>query len=171
MFCTILSVGAWAQKGQKAVGVNLLYGTEAKNLGIGVKGQYNFTDALRGEAAFDYFLKKDGVNSWDVNVSAHYLFPIKDKLTLYPLAGVTYTHWSTSYEVVNYKVNMNDADAPNMSITSGKASASSGKFGIHFGGGAQYDLTDNLVLNAELKYQLVSSFDQGVISVGVAYKF
>lgn len=46
-----------------------------------------------------------------------------------------------------------------------------GKFGVNLGGGAQYDLTDNLMLNFEVKYSLVSDMDQCVISLGAAYKF
>lgn len=46
-----------------------------------------------------------------------------------------------------------------------------GKFGVNLGGGAQYDLTDNLMLNFEVKYSLVSDLDQCVISLGAAYKF
>ena len=53
-----LGVGSvFAQKGEKAVGVNLGYGTEISNLGIGAKFQYGITDAIRTEASFNYFLK------------------------------------------------------------------------------------------------------------------
>lgn len=45
------------------------------------------------------------------------------------------------------------------------------KFGVNLGGGAQYDLTDHLMLNFEVKYSLVSDLDQCVISLGAAYKF
>lgn len=50
-------------------------------------------------------------------------------------------------------------------------SYNTGKFGVNLGGGAQYDLTDNLMLNFEVKYSLVSDLDQCVISLGAAYKF
>ena len=69
--CALFSMGTLAQTGEKAVGLNVSYGTEIKNIGIGVKGQYNFTDVIRGEASFDYFLKKDGLSMWDVNLNAH----------------------------------------------------------------------------------------------------
>lgn len=55
----IMSISASAQKGEKAIGVNLSYGSEIKNAGIGVKGQYFLADRLRGEASVDYFFKKD----------------------------------------------------------------------------------------------------------------
>lgn len=38
-------------------------------------------------------------------------------------------------------------------------SYNTGKFGVNLGGGAQYDLTDNLMLNFEVKYSLVSDLD------------
>ena len=141
-----VSMCAFAQKGQKAVGASLVYGTEIENAGIGLKGQYNFTDALRGELSFDYFLKKDGVTFWDANLNLHYLFNLSEKAKVYPLAGITYGH--TSYD-----------------------SASDGKIGFNAGGGIQYDLSDNLFVNAEVRYQYIDHFDQLVIGVGLGYKF
>ena len=73
-----------------AIGVNVTYGTEVGSVGFGVKGQYRFIDQFRGEAAFEYFLKKDNVSAWDVNVNLHYLIPVANNLKVYPLAGVTY---------------------------------------------------------------------------------
>ena len=67
----IVSMSASAQKGDKAIGVNLSYGTKVKNIGLGVKGQYYLTDRLRGEASIDYFLKKDDVSTWDINANLH----------------------------------------------------------------------------------------------------
>ncbi len=160
----MISVGAFAQKGEKAVGVNLSYGTEISNLGIGVKGQYNFTDAIRAEAAFDYFLKKDGLKMWDINVNVHYLFPVAEKFKVYPLAGLTYSNWSADYadmlgeELAEYL----DAD---------DSSVSDGKIGVNLGVGAQYDINSKWAVNLEVKYQLISDYNQAVFGVGLAYKF
>lgn len=147
--CAIISMGVYAQAGKKAIGLYASYGTEIKNIGIGAKGQYNFTDAFRGEASFDYFLKKDHISMWDVNLNVHYLFPVGDSFRVYPLAGLSYTRWKI--DIVE--------------------SASTGKFGANLGGGIELDLSSHLVLNAEAKYQLISDFDQAVFSVGFAYKF
>lgn len=146
MCVALVSVCAFAQKGEKAVGVNLSYGTEISNIGIGVKGQYNFTDAIRGEVSFDYFLEKDYLKMWDINVNAHYLFNVAEKIKVYPLVGLTYTNWSAFSE-------------------------SSGKFGANLGGGAQYDINEKLSLNLDIKYQLISDFNQAVFGVGATYKF
>lgn len=165
----LTSLCASAQvKGDKAIGINVSYGTEISNVGIGVKGQYSLTDAIRAEAAFDYFLKKDGLGMWDINLNAHYLFPVASKVKVYPLVGLTYTNWNygdgnleedfeTLYEYDEYDDSY--------------GSGSTGKFGVNLGGGISYDIADKLVLNADVKYQLISDFNQAVFSVGVAYKF
>ena len=59
MLCVALvSVGAFAQKGEQRVGLNLNYGTEVANVGLGAKYQYGLTDAIRLEGGFDYFFKR-----------------------------------------------------------------------------------------------------------------
>ena len=167
---------AFAQKGEKAVGVNLGYGTEISNLGIGAKFQYGITDAIRTESAFNYFLKKDGATMWDINVNAHYLFPVADKFNVYPLVGLTYANCKVggwSYEGLTAKEiqELIDAgiieDASEMTGSSG----SEGRFGVNLGAGVQYDLSSKLAINFEVKYQLIKDFNQAVFGVGIAYKF
>lgn len=156
----------FAQKGEKAIGVNLGYGTEISNLGIGAKFQYGITDAIRAEASFDYFLKKDFVSMWDINVNAHYLFPVADKFKIYPLVGLTYTSWKFDGGDI-------DADWEDLDIDEDMSTESSttGKFGVNLGAGAEYSINPKLSLNFEVKYQLISDFNQALFNVGIAYKF
>lgn len=139
---------ASAQRGQMAVGGNLLYGTEINSVGLGAKFQYGIIDHLRGEASFNYYFQNKGFRMWDLNSNAHYLFDITEKFRAYPLAGLTVVNKSYS-----------DVDD---SIT---------RFGLNLGGGCEYDVTPNVVLNAEFKYSIVSTIDQAVLSVGAVYKF
>ena len=182
--CAMTSLFASAQAKTAAVGLNLNYGTEIESLGLGVKGSYCFTDHIRGEASFNYFFPKDHFTMWEINANAHYLFNVADKFKVYPLVGLTYVHghWGNKYSVgggnFDGGVDLGDGDwgygAPmrkaNGELTV-KESYNTGKFGVNLGGGAQYDLTDNLMLNFEVKYSLVSDLDQCVISLGAAYKF
>ena len=46
---------AMAQKGEKAVGLQLNYGTQIESMGIGAKFQYGITNAIRLEPSFNYF--------------------------------------------------------------------------------------------------------------------
>lgn len=139
---------ASAQRGQMAVGGNLLYGTEINSVGLGAKFQYGIIDHLRGEASFNYYFQNKGFRMWDLNANAHYLFDITEKFRAYPLAGLTVVNKSYS-----------DVDD---SIT---------RFGLNLGGGCEYDVTRNVVLNAEFKYSIVSTIDQAVLSLGAVYKF
>mgnify|MGYP000847222430 FL=1 len=151
----VMSLSASAQAGDKALGAQLLFGSKTNNIGLGVKGQYYFTDQIRGEASFDYFLKNQGVSMWDINANVHYLFDVADKFKVYPLAGLGYTNWSYKLEYDNVTL----------------AKGTDGRLAVNLGGGAEYALTDNVSVNAEAKWQIVNNYNQLVLGVGVAYKF
>ena len=151
----VMSLSASAQAGDKALGAQLVFGSETNSFGLGVKGQYYFTDQLRGEASVDYFFKNKGVSMWDINANVHYLFDVADKFKVYPLAGLGYTNWSYKYEF------------PGLPVVEG----SDGRLAVNLGGGAEYELTKDLSVNAELKYQIISNYNQLVLGVGVACKF
>lgn len=151
----VMSLSASAQAGDKALGAQLVFGSETNSIGLGVKGQYYFTDQIRGEASVDYFFKNKGVSMWDINANVHYLFDVADKFKVYPLAGLGYTNWSYKYEF------------PGLPVVEG----SDGRLAVNLGGGAEYELTKDLSVNAELKYQIISNYNQLVLGVGVACKF
>ena len=151
----VMSLSASAQAGDKALGAQLVFGSETNSIGVGVKGQYYFTDQLRGEVSVDYFFKNKGVSMWDINANVHYLIDVADKFKVYPLAGLGYTNWSYKYEF------------PGLPVVEG----SDGRLAVNLGGGAEYELTKNLNVNAEAKYQIISNYNQLVLGVGVAYKF
>lgn len=151
----VMSLSASAQAGDKALGAQLVFGSETNNIGLGVKGQYYFTDQLRGEASVDYFFKNKGVSMWDINANVHYLFDVANKVKVYPLAGLGYTNWSYKLEYDNVTL----------------AKGTDGRLAVNLGGGAEYELTKDLSVNAELKYQIINNYNQLVLGVGVAYKF
>lgn len=151
----VMSLSASAQAGDKALGAQLVFGSETNGIGLGVKGQYYFTDQLRGEASVDYFFKNKGVSMWDINANVHYLFDVADKFKVYPLAGLGYTNWSYKLEYDNVTL----------------AKGTDGRLAVNLGGGAEYALTDNVSVNAEAKWQIVNNYNQLVLGVGVAYKF
>ena len=136
---------AFAQKGIQAFGVNLGYGSEIESASIGVKYQYNITNNIRLEPSANYFFEKRGVDMFDFNANAHYLIPTENNIRLYPLAGLTFTRWDFG-KVAN-------------------------RLGLNIGGGAEYDVSDNLFVNFELKYQIIKDLDQAVFNVGLTYIF
>lgn len=169
----LVSVCSYAQQGTTAAGVYGAFGSENSNFGLGAKVQYGILDALRAEASFDYFFKKDYLTNMNASLNVHYLIPISEKFRVYPLAGVSYIYWKADYEGAvddalggildeykdMYKAQMGDVDD------------SESKIGFNLGAGVEYDLTDKLSIFAEGRYQFVSDFDQAVIGVGLTYKF
>ena len=151
----VMSLSASAQAGDKALGAQLVFGSKTNSIGLGVKGQYYFTDQIRGEASFDYFFKNQGISMWDINANVHYLFDVANKVKVYPLAGLGYTNWSYKLEYDNVTL----------------AKGTDGRLAVNLGGGAEYELTKDLSVNAELKYQIINNYNQLVLGVGVAYKF
>lgn len=148
-----LGIGsAFAQAGRLGLGGNLVYGTEVENVGIGAKFQIGITDNWRAETSFNYFFENDNFHMWELNLNAHYLFHVAPSFAVYPLSGLTYVSPVYSHGPLgDHK--------------------SDGKFGVNLGGGCEYMVTSNLGLNAEIKYSLVSDYDQAVFGVGVVYKF
>ena len=142
---------AFAQKGIQATGIQLNYGTEISSIGIGLKYQYNITNEIRLEPSVNYYFENDGLDMFDINANVHSLFPMSSNVRVYPLAGLSYSKWS--------------ADAGN------GWEVSTNKFGLNLGGGAEFDINKDLMMNFEVKYQLINDFDQAVISMGIAYMF
>jgi outer membrane protein X len=142
----------FAQKGIKGIGAHLSYGTEIEMVGLGLKFQYNITDNIRLEPSMNYFFKNEGINQFDVNANAHYLFPMSSNIRIYPLAGLTFARWNFDSE---FEMFSNDVT----------------RLGVNLGGGAEMDITSNLLINCELKYQFVSDLDQAIFNIGIAYIF
>ena len=162
----LVSLNASAQKDEQNIGAHVLYGTDAKNIGFGVKYQHNITYAIRLEAVGDYYLKSDGFTMFDVNVNGHYLFPIADKVKAYPLVGINYTHWKqdgfVTFDSEEQKEWWYEHDG-----SDGEMKDSS--LGLNIGGGIQYQLTDKIRIGAELKYQTISGANTAVIGAGLTF--
>jgi outer membrane protein X len=134
------------------VGGSLVLGSRNSytNYGIGARYLYNITSPIRLDGSFTYFLKKDYISMWDLSVNAHWLFPVADKTTAYPLAGLGIF---------------------NSSVSVGNFSSSATDLAFNLGGGVDQKLTDVLTLNAELKYKIVDQGSRFLVSAGIIYKF
>jgi outer membrane protein X len=156
----MISVTAKAQeKGDFAVGVNAALGSgdSYTNFGLGAKLQYNVTNPIRVEAAFNYFLPKDMLSMWDLGLNGHYLIPLNEKITLYPLAG---------FAVLGSKIDLGE-----LAKLFGADDTSSSDFGVNLGGGIDLKLSEQLFFNVQLKYTIAGDWGRFIPSVGVAYRF
>lgn len=136
-------------QGEKSVIFEGQFKANPARFGLGVQGRYNILDNVRVAPEVLFIFPKDHTIGLDVNINAHYVFPIDSKLTLFPLAGISMQNYRFSYEGV---------------------SNSASKFGLNLGGGAGYALNNKSFLNLEMKYTF-SDADCFNISFGYGVKF
>lgn len=171
---------AMAQESKSAFGVNINYVTEGKNVGFGVKYQYKLWKGLVAEPAFNYYLKKEGIGAWDAAVNFHYDVKVSNSFKIYPLVGFGYYKLTGTGNGGDDEGNggvPNDPSVPpylaseedNQDGTT--TTGSTGDFLVNLGAGLQYDLNEKFAINLDLKYQLISGFNQFAPTIGIAYKF
>ncbi len=155
----LMSIGSFAQDGKLALGVNLgvaAYGNSYNPFGIGVKGQYEFIENVRAEAAANYWFPKDSKGVMDINLNAQYLIKISDGANFYPLAGVRLcgTHGDA------WKTATGSEDI---------------LFGLNVGAGIEYLIYENIKINADVKFTHAkksdTKFTGPVFQIGAAYCF
>lgn len=152
MFAGLTSAMAQTEKGQMGAGLNLLYGTEIENLGVGAKYRYCLTDEFRAEATLDYLFKHDFKTMFDANINMEYLLPIESvDMVTYPILGVGFGNVHTSVH----------GDKANEGIV-----------GINAGWGIEYAITPKASFNFEAKYQFFNkNCTQLLVGVGLVHKF
>jgi len=147
---------AYAQKGEMAAGANVVVGsfTDSKNsmdFGVGARFMYNVSDPIRLDGSFNYYFGASA--PLDFSVNAHYLINVMPKLNVYPLVGLSIYAFGDDDD-------WDDDDYSTETVAGG--------LGLNLGGGAEYQITDKIWGNAEIKYNVGMGF---AASVGVAYKF
>ena len=142
---------AQVQQGETAVGADVVYGSEIESLGLGARFQYGVLDQLRAEVGFNFFFEHNHTNWWDVNINAHYLVGLwNQQLYFYPLAGLNYT--------MKKKKDNGVSDEDN-------------HIGLNVGAGLEYELNEHFGVNLEYRHTIIRKVDQGVIGLGLNYKF
>lgn len=165
MFAGISSAMAQTEKGEMGAGLNLLYGTEVKNLGVGAKFRYSLSDELRAEAAVDYLFKHNHSSMYDVNVNFEYLLPVESAdIITYPILGVGFG--SKHYCHIN-AVELNSGKPVLLDKKQNK-----GIVGINAGWGAEYAITEKASITLEAQYQFFNqNCTQLLVGVGLVHKF
>lgn len=162
ILCMTVTVQA-QEKGDMAAGVHFALGTgdSFTNMGVGAKFQWNVINKLRLEPSFTYFFKKDYLSMWDISANVHYQFVLSDIVNLYPLAGLS---------VMGVKASIPTFDLGEYGSYGG-SSASDTEFGFNIGAGADFKVSEKIIVNAELKYKIGGNWNRFIIGAGVAYRF
>ena len=140
------------------IGAQIVYGTEAKMPGVGIHFKTQYLDSWRTGVSGNYYLKKDGVNCYDINLEGNYIFDLSDKVRLYPLAGGRIAFWHAD-----------DVNASGWSFE--RDDKTHYEIGFNVGGGIDYLMGDHWGVNAEVKYQYLKNANQVQLLIGAGYRF
>ncbi|GAB6123755.1 hypothetical protein JCM30204_49050 [Dysgonomonas termitidis] len=199
-----MALAASAQEvGDKEIGghISSLSG-DLKKFGIGAKFQYQVTEPIRLEVAGTYYFgKKEELvkSAYTLEVNGHYLFPVSEKVTLYPLAGIGVIgggkpdlkaivegkakglNISGDYldEWMDKYMDILEEDMEDMGMEDfwdeygAKEKWLDGtKIGINLGGGIDYKLNETVTIGAQLKKMFFGDgYSPIAISAGITCKF
>jgi len=145
VFAAIATIG-YAQKGQSSVGFTLGHSFDTENVIAGLDFRYNVTNEVRLAPSLSHFVKHDGLSAWAIDMNAHYVFPLTDMFGFYPLGGAGLTFW----DLGGYTRN---------------------RFGLNIGLGGELYATKEITIGLEMKYNIVSTYEQAIIGLRVGYNF
>jgi outer membrane immunogenic protein len=137
------------------VGAALVYATDIEEVGLQLNGYYGLGDVLPGlrvGAEFSYYFAEDPLTFWTLDLNGQYRFIEPGPFGAYGIAGLDIAHAAV------------DLDLGPL----GDASSSSTEIGLNLGIGAEYAVTENVEIYAEVKY-VISELDQAVLAIGGRY--
>ncbi len=144
---------------KKGFGGQLGYTGLNENVGLGLHARFPIVNGLRIEPTFDYYLRKDGLNMWDVMANFHYVFPVaQNKIGIYPLVGLGLAKSKLKWELEDRHGHYD-------------VSASSTDFSMNFGVGLEFPVATDFSLGFELKGQLIDGDTEFASAFKVTYLF
>ncbi|MCM1291501.1 MAG: porin family protein [Prevotella sp.] len=143
----IFSPKAFAQKGEKTLGVMAGYSGYNDGAFTSIYFQYTFAKHVRISPELGYVFKNKEKSAFEVGVDINFPFRLSKGIEIYPLTGLTINDW-------RYQGNGH--------LT---------RFGADFGGGLDFYLTSYLKLNVQGKYSLMKDTDGVFVGLGIGYVF
>ena len=167
VFLAAFCVNSFAQKnyrgekGVSSVGVIIGHAVSNKAPTIGIDYRYNIMDKVRLAPSAMYVLKNNHTNTIYANADVHYLARITKEATLYPLAGIGFSHWKWDFII------------PAIPGVYEWESETKIRLGLNLGFGGEMRVSQDIIVGAEFRYNLTAerSYDQAMLLARVAYYF
>ena len=159
LFLALFTFKANAQEvGDIRVGGGLVYGTAIEELGINIRGDYQFAELIKGGADFTFFFAPENFSFNTLNLNGFYMFDVEG-FNPYALAGLNFSFYSANFQSTTIG-----------GITIGGGSVTDTAVGLNLGGGADFPLSENLAGFGEVKY-VISNYDGLAITAGIKFLF
>ncbi|MDR3261719.1 MAG: outer membrane beta-barrel protein [Tannerella sp.] len=144
----ILAVNGHAQRGRASVGSHLGYALDCEAATIGFDYRYHFLPDFRLAPSITYMIRNNDVSAWYMDMDFHYMVPVSSIFSFYPIGGVGLSIW-----------NWNGREGNDT------------RLGLNVGLGGELRLTREISVGLDMKYNVVSTYDQALTAVRVAYHF
>ncbi|MDE6383722.1 MAG: porin family protein [Paramuribaculum sp.] len=154
------SVEAFAQHGEKSVGLRAGFTTRNTTASAGLYFSYRFSEHFRIAPKVDYAFRHHRTDAFSFNFDTEYPVALNaaHSVNFYPIAGINYSTYSThaSLDDIEY---------------SDDATVRDNNFGLNLGAGIEYFATPTLRLAFESKCQLIKQYTGAWLTVGIGYRF
>ncbi|MBQ7689744.1 MAG: outer membrane beta-barrel protein [Muribaculaceae bacterium] len=127
-----------------SLGVSYDRSIKSHQNGYGFQLTADLGSRFRLQPEFIYLTEHAGVATLQLNLNAHWRVPLFDSFGIYPLAGLSYSHWGY--------------DGPNAS-----------RWGMNAGCGAEYTFGSRITLFTEVRLLVVSHETQPIYTAGLKY--
>ncbi|WP_075590997.1 outer membrane beta-barrel protein [Labilibacter marinus] len=128
--------------------------------GLNVRANYSFNERITLSTGYTYIIPSYTSNnrytSWQINGDIHYNYLVKEKYSLYGLAGINYNEQKMTAQNYSYSYD------PTNGTTYGNNSTTEGLAGINLGLGATYKK-----YFGEIKYD--AGYDQVALTMGFIF--
>ncbi len=160
-----------AQKGVMKVEPSLViaFPVEGTNTGFGINGTFfyginkniDLTGTL-GYISWGYSGIDASFSSIPLLFGGRYSFDVQGTITPYAAAELGFHFTSSSFTIPAYNVG-------GVTYGGGTTSASSTEFGLGFGGGAYFQVSDNIVIDGNLQFNIIGSTNYFALRAGVLF--
>ena len=162
LLLTISSSNTFSQTENISFGVGIEHGSLVEELGLDVRAGYMVTDKINLVVDFNFFLLDDRNGRFiknrfwnELNVNVQYHYSVSESLFQpYTLFGINITNVGIKYD--DHPVFDDERE-------------SNSDLGLNVGGGVELNASSVIKPFAEVKYLMVTDYDQGEICVGIKF--
>jgi outer membrane protein X len=144
----LLTISGHAQKGHSTIGAGIGYAVDGQSITLGIDYRRHIFQNIRIAPSLAYLIRNNDLSAWHMNVDGHYVVNITGMFSFYPIGGINLSIWDNKTVEGDYV-----------------------RLGFNVGLGGEWTVTKEISLGLDMKYNVITTYDQAFITTRVAYHF
>ncbi|MDR3193838.1 MAG: porin family protein [Tannerella sp.] len=144
----LVAASGYAQSGSASVSAKTGYALDWETVTLGADYRYNFLPEFRLAPSLTYMIRNQGPSAWYMDLDCHYIVEVSELFSFYPIGGIGISIWQK--DLLNRR-----EDAA--------------RLGINIGLGGELQLSPEISVGVDMKYNLITTYDQALVAIRVAY--